>query len=231
MDTNQNSTVNYAIKYPPRGAWVVVKTSPASNLMHGGYTSGKLRKCPVCGRPPVFEEDADPKRKTGRLQKAKYFIGYCPSCELRTENSGTLKEAVMQWQEKKWSTDSWLHCHRPKLDPWGCVALCEAVVRTAYEDTMLYLDLMRKSRRDDESFSAARDALNGFEKFFRTSIFAAYLDPDAVISKIRRDLFPDMTPEERTQIPLKLSELYHGEEYVKAWKRQCTKKKSSSKRR
>lgn len=226
MSGNVNSTINYASKYPPRGAWRVMQTSPSNDIMHGGYTSEKLRKCPVCHRFPVFEEDAA--RRSSHGEKAKWFIGFCPSCELRTRDSGTLKEVVMQWQERKYSPDSWLHCHRPKLDTWGCALLCEAVAREAYDDAMFYIDLMQHTATDAEKFTSAKVMLNDIENFFRTSPLTFALDLDAVISKMRKELYPDMTPEQRMQIPLSMSKLYNGKEIVKKWleKQQSIKKMS-----
>lgn len=231
ISRNVNSTINYASKYPPRGAWRVMQTTPSNDIMHGGYTSEKLRKCPVCHRFPVFEEDAA--RRSPHGEKAKWFIGFCPSCELRTRDSGTLKEVVMQWQERKYSPDSWLHCHRPKLDRWGCALLCEAMSRDAYEEAMFYIDLMQKTTEDAEKFTSAKLALDDIESFFRTSPFASELDPDAVISKMRKELFPNATPEERIQIPLRMSKLYNGKEIIKKWreKQQSTKETNSLRRR
>lgn len=226
VSRNVNSTINYASKYPPRGAWRVMQTTPSNDIMHGGYTSEKLRKCPVCHRFPVFEEDAE--RRSSHGEKAKWFIGYCPSCELRTRDSGTLKEVVMQWQDRKYSPDSWLHCHRPKLDRWGCALLCEAVAREAYDDAMFYIDLMQHTATDAEKFTSAKVMLNDIENFFRTSPLTFALDLDAVISKMRKELYPDMTPEQRMQIPLSMSKLYNGKEIVKKWleKQQSIKKMS-----
>lgn len=203
-----------------------MQTTPSNDIMHGGYTSEKLRKCPVCHRFPVFEEDAA--RRSPHGEKAKWFIGYCPSCELRTRDSGTLKEVVMQWQDRKYSPDSWLHCHRPKLDRWGCALLCEAVAREAYDDAMFYIDLMQHTATDAEKFTSAKVMLNDIENFFRTSPLTFALDLDAVISKMRKELYPDMTPEQRMQIPLSMSKLYNGKEIVKKWleKQQSIKKMS-----
>lgn len=216
--------VFYDKKYPPRGAWSVAKTRPSDNYMHGGYTSEKLRRCPVCGRQAVFEEDV--RRKTDPCERAKYFFGFCPTCELHTKESGTLKEAVMQWQERKYSYDSWLHCHRPKLDTWGCALLCESLAKSAYNDARFYVDyMMQNSAKQDEALNSARNALNEIETFFVKSPFAFALDPDAVVSKMRQEFFPELTPDERLKIPLKLSQLYKGKEIAKA----CIAKRNSQK--
>ena len=198
-------------KYPPRGAWSVVKAKPMNNYMHQGYTSAKLRPCPVCGRQAVFEECQ--MRKTMPFEKAKYFIGFCPTCELRTE-SGTLKKAVIAWQEKRYTPDSWLHCHRPKLDTAGCALLCEAATASAYEDARFYAAEMLKAKADSEYFTSLKKDLDRLEVFFRTSPLAFALDPDAVISKIRKELFPELEPKDRLRIPLRLSELYKGKAVV-----------------
>lgn len=220
-----NNNTNLLEKYPPRGAWETASTHHNKDYNHCGYTSPKLRPCPVCGRAAVFEEDAY--RRTPPRERAKFFYGYCPTCELHTGESGTLKEAVMQWQTRKFSPGSGLHCHRPKLDEWGCSLLCEAVCRDAYEDARFCVEQMQKADQKHEEDEGARDELDRIEKFFRTSPLAFALDPEAVISKLRKELYPDMTPEERMKIPLKLSKLYNGREIVRKWK--CTVRKNSQK--
>lgn len=218
-----SNNIDWLEKYPPRGAWEIASAHPKTGYNHGGYTSRKIRPCPACGRDAVFEEDAY--RRTPPHERAKYFYGYCPTCELRTRESGTLKEAVMQWQERKFSPDSWLHCHRPRLDSWGCSLLSEAACRDAYEDARFYVEQMQKANQKCEKDEEARAELNRIEEFFRTSPLAFALDPEAVISKLRKELYPELTPEERMKIPLKLAKLYKGKEIV----RKCTAKKNSQK--
>ena len=102
-------------KYPPRGSWEVHRKAHVDgyDYDHAGYYSEKLRPCPVCGRYPVFEEDA--RHMTAEDEKARFFVGVCPTCSLRTKGHGvTLKEAVYQWQRREFTPDSWLVCHRPR---------------------------------------------------------------------------------------------------------------------
>jgi hypothetical protein len=198
--------------------------------MHGGYTTNLLKPCPVCGRQAVFEEDSY--NKTPKAERARVFIGFCPTCELRTRTPGTLREAVTQWQTGQYSSDSWLHCHRPKLDSFGVAELCNVVCGTAYEDLRMYVELMMEEdiriprviipshRRpqteptEEETYSHSELEVKRIDEFFRTSPLAFALDRDAVMSKLRKELFPDLTPEERTKIPLDPTEMWRGKEVV-----------------
>ena len=200
-------------KYPPRRGWTVVGTNPKNGYVHGGYTTDQLRRCPVCGRQAVFEEDCRSAAPTE--ERTRVFIGICPTCELRTKDSGTLREAVTQWQMRKFSSDSLLHCHRPKpakFDTWACALMCESAAKHAYEDLQLFVELMMNTPEDLEDFTMLRSEVARIEDFFRRSPLAFALDPDAVASKLRRDLWPELTPKERLKIPLKLTEMYKGKE-------------------
>lgn len=200
-------------KYPPRRGWAVVGTNPTNGYMHGGYTTDQLKTCPVCKRQAVFEEDVRDAAPKG--ERARVFIGICPTCELRTRESGTLREAVTQWQMRQFSPDSLLHCHRPnpdKFDTWGCALMCESAAKHAYEDLQLFVELMMNTPEDHEDFSKYKAEVERIEDFFRRSPLAFALDPEAVASKLRRDLWPELTPKERLKIPLKLTQMYKGKE-------------------
>lgn len=211
-------------KYPPRGAWEVHRCGHGANYdyNHGGYYSEKLRRCPVCGRFPVFQESAYDS-KPGDIP-AKVFFGYCPTCELRTKKPGTLKEAVMQWQERKFSDDTFLVCHRPRLDTYGCRLLCNKVVDSAIEDALFYAFQRQDAEYGSEIWTSYGQSLKKLEEFFRTSVFMFELDPDGVISDIRRALYPTLEPKDRIKIPLHLAQLYKGKEILK----KCTQKRNSS---
>lgn len=229
------------VKYPPRRGWDVVESSPSEGWMHGGYTTDVLKRCPVCGRRAVFEEDSY--AKTPKSERARVFIGFCPTCELRTRTPGTLREAVTQWQTGQYSPDSWLHCHRPKLDSFGVAELCNVVCGTAYEDLRMYVELMMgediriprviipSHRRpqteptEEETYSHSELEVKRIDEFFRTSPLAFALDRDAVMSKLRKELFPGLTPEERMKIPLDPTEMWRGKEVV----RKCIAERNSRK--
>ena len=218
-------------KYPPRRGWEVVESDSHDGWMHGGYTTDVLKRCPVCGRRAVFEEDSY--AKAPKSERARIFIGFCPTCELRTRTPGTLREAVTQWQTVQYSPDSWLHCHRPKLDSFGVAELCNVVCGTAYEDLRMYVDIMlgndiriprvaRTSHKqrateltEEETYSHSELEVRRIDEFFRTSPLAFALDRDAVMSKLRKELFPDLTPKERLKIPLDPTEMWRGKEIAK----------------
>ena len=219
------------VKYPPRRGWDVVGGRPSDDFMHGGYTTNLLKPCPVCGRQAVFEEDSYNKAPKG--ERARVFIGFCPTCELRTRTPGTLREAVTQWQRGEYSPDSWLHCHRPQFDSWGVSELCNVVCGTAYEDLRMYVEIMmggdiriprvaRTSHKqrvteptEEETYSHSELEVRRIDQFFRTSPLAFALDRDAVMSKLRKELFPDLTPKERLKISLDPTEMWRGKEIAK----------------
>lgn len=223
-----NLTTMFDDKYPPRGAWEVHRCGHSTDFdyNHGGYYSEKLKPCPACGRYPVFQEaayDSGPRDIPVRV-----FIGFCPTCELRTKNPGTLKEAVMQWQDRRFSHDSFLVCHRPRaetLDTYGCRLLCNEVVDSAIESALFYAFQRQDVQEGSEIWTSYGKALTELEDFFRTSVFMFELDPDGVISDIRRALYPTLEPKDRIKIPLHLAQLYKGKEIVK----RCTQKTNSSK--
>lgn len=215
-------------KYPPRGAWEVHRGGHDADYdyVHSGYYSEKLRPCPACGKYPVFQEAAyysDPEDIP-----AKVFIGFCPTCELRTRKPGTLKEAVMQWQGRRYSHDSFLVCHRPRannLDTYGCRLLCNRVVGAAIDEAMFYALQRQGVQEGSELWTSYGESLKKLENFFRTSVFMFELDPDGVISDIRKVLYPTLEPKDRIKIPLHLAQLYKGKEILK----KCTQKSNSSK--
>ena len=199
------------VKYPPRGGWVVHRKAHVDgyDYDHAGYYSEQLRKCPVCGRHPVFEEDA--RYATGETEKARFFIGVCPTCSLRTSGDGlTLKEAVYQWQRREYTEDTWLICHRPKFFESGVRVLCDKIIGTVIDDALMYARRRQDVPKSSDEWKALGRLLDELEQFFRTSCFMYALDPDGIISDIRRALYPNMDPEKRIRIPLQLSRLYEG---------------------
>lgn len=212
-------------KYPPRGSWVVRHRGNLDGMeyVYEGYYSEKVRRCPVCGRYPVFTESAY--HATPEGEKARIFLGYCPTCCLRTREPGTLKEAVYQWQRGEYSKDSLSVCRRPRFSEYGCRLLSQKIVEDAIEDAIFFAQ-----KRQDITVPGRVPAgygadLRQLEKFFRESVFMYELDPDGVISDIRRILYPTMKPKDRIKIPLHLDELYKGKEIMN----ECTRQRNSKK--
>ena len=199
-----------SVKYPPRGAWEIVGTYLRQDISykHRGYSSKKLKPCPACGRYPVFEEDQS--RCTEPTKPAKYFYGFCPTCDLRTEKSGTLKEAVYQWQAYKFSEDTLMVCRRPTFSKDGINALYNKVVEACVNDAISKLEWQLELIPFTAEWRRIGKELDEIEDFLRGSCFTVDLDPDGIISDIRRKLYPDMPHDERTKIPLHLSKLYEG---------------------
>ena len=130
----------------------------------------------------------------------------------------------MQWQERKFSDDTFLVCHRPRLDTYGCRLLCNKVVDSAIEDALFYAFQRQDAEYGSEIWTSYGQSLKKLEEFFRTSVFMFELDPDGVISDIRRALYPTLEPKDRIKIPLHLAQLYKGKEILK----KCTQKRNSS---
>lgn len=212
------------IKYPERRGWKYVSTYPSFGVFHRGYYSDQLRPCPCCRRRPVFEESTRGASMDG--ERARIFVGICPTCEIRTREDGTLREAVMMWQRGEWSEASITVARRMRTPDIVAVRkLCKYIVEAAIDDA-----IMKAQRRNNitegtsEEFTKLGKDLDDLERFFRNSVFMWELDPDGVISEIRRVLYPELKPEDRTKIPLRLSALVKGKEIVE----QCTRKKNSS---
>lgn len=203
-------------KYPPRGSWGWHRTSynryGSVGDVHDGYVSDKLKKCPVCGRLPVFQEDIY--QATPADQPAKIFYGFCPTCELRTRKPGTLKEAVIQWQARKFSPDSLLICRRPRLCAEGCRRLSNKLIAMAIDDAVFYAQERQETVEGSNAWKNLGTQLQKLEEFFRTSVFMFGRDADSVISDIRMLLYPELEPKDRIRIPLHLDELYKGKEIV-----------------
>lgn len=215
-------TVSYCTedRYPQRRGWIYKNSNPILFLNHTGYYSTQLRPCPCCGRYPVFEENAYVDIES---DIAKSFLGYCQMCEIHTYKPGTLREAVIMWQGRKFSKTSINMNKRPKYDSlYGVRSLCNKVVDAAVVDAILYA--RERQTANGELFDSYGEQLDKLEKFFRTSVFMWEMDPDGIISDIRRILYPNMTPEDRTRIPNHLSELYKGKEIEKCIQEENLKK-------
>lgn len=216
----------FTVKYPPRGAWLVHRSSTGPKdtdkggvqYYHSGYWTDKVRPCPCCGRRPVFQEYYY--ASTGRDKPAKIFIGICPTCELRTREPGTLKDSVYAWQRRDYSPDSWLHCHRPRLDTYMSKRLCDMVVRDAIDDALQLVDVMAKETPYTEAYQSHAADLDALEGFFRRSPLLVEMDADGILSDIRRVAYPELTPAERVKIPLRMSKLCEYKEYANKCLRQ-----------
>jgi len=117
------------------------------------------------------------------------------------------------------------------------------VCGTAYEDLRMYVEIMmggdiriprvalsghRRPSADlseEETYSHSELEVRRIDEFFRTSPLAFALDRDAVMSKLRKELFPDLMPEERMKIPLDPTEMWIGKDVV----RKCIAERNSRK--
>ena len=116
---------------------------------------------------------------------------------------------------------------RPTLDSHDAVrALCSKVIGAAIDDAIALVEIYQRNYRGMSDIGGTTKSLIALDRFFKTSCFMWELDYEGLISDIRKYLYPDLPPEERIKIPLKLTELYKGVEVRKAWKKKLTQQKS-----
>lgn len=197
------------------------------DVMHIGYTSPKARPC-KCGCMPTFEQFVlDRKEDGSRKIPAESFVAICPRCELRAKGEGTLEEVLATWNRGEFSEDSLLVSEKlSTLSPETAKMLGAVVVMRMIEDAidmiLLKHKLQKKLRsgllegagneyKRGEKVQKIRD-LNGrlknAENFLRYSPLMFDRDPEAVISDIRKAIYPGDTAEDiekRMKIPLRLA--------------------------
>lgn len=194
------------VRYPRRKGWA--RDLWRSNESHHvGYKTDRARPC-CCGWIPVFEMYTE---ATERDCPAVDFVAICPRCERRAEGHGSLEYCLKQWNAENLSDDSMM-VNMPimEMSYTGAEKLSQKIFRAAKAEA---LELILKKH---EEFGDRRDwkyqlkfagDLVRLEIFFRESPLMMDLDGDGVISDIRKQVYPDLSPEERIRIPLKLTEM------------------------
>lgn len=195
------------------------------DVMHIGYTSPKARPC-KCGCMPTFEQYVlDRKEDGSRNIPAESFVAICPRCELRAKGEGTLEEVLETWNRGEYSEDNLLVSEKmTSLSTETAKMLGAVVVMRMIEDAIDMIMLKHKlqqelrtlygagnEERHGENVHRIRE-LNGrlgnAENFLRYSPLMFDRDPDAVISDIRKAIYPGDTAEDieqRMKIPLRLA--------------------------
>ena len=195
------------------------------DVMHIGYTSTKARVC-KCGCYPVFEQFVlDRKEDGSRNIPAQSFVAICPRCELRAKGEGTLEEVLETWNRGEFSEDNLLVSEKlSTLSLETAKMLGAVVVMRMIEDAIDMILLKHKLQQELRLLYGAGNEeqhgekahrireLNGrlgsAENFLRYSPLMFDRDPDAVISDIRKAIYPGDTAEDiekRMKIPLRLA--------------------------
>ena len=185
---------------------------------HVGYVSPRMMPC-RCGATPVLEQYVgDVNENETRNVPAQVFVAICPKCELKAIGQGSIETCIRRWNAGKYSSDM-LMVRRKLMDPStrGCEILSNRVLADAAEEAISYVkrkhELVRKlnGRLDDDAreihyneLQRIRTVLRKLMEFFQDNPLVFTHDEEAILSGIRRSVYPDLTPEERIKIPLDL---------------------------
>ena len=200
--------------YPPIDGW----GWSLSRNNHSGYISNLAIKC-ECGASPVFEQYCLDLTGTAKSVPAKLFVGICPNCGLRAIGQWPLEKALAVWNSGERTADSRTlaqKCKNP--DNNACKNLSDAAVTEAVEEavrmvrrknelqTLLRDDLLSDQKREVYyiELKSIRSNLRSLQVFFTESPLLYDKDSDAVLSGIRKILYPGLSYEDRIKIPLKL---------------------------
>lgn len=219
MEESKRKTTPTELLYPPLEGYTRVLSARGGKL-HVGYYHASMGKCPCCGGQPVLEQLVNDLDENGKRNiPAQNFTAICTNCELRADAEGDLSEALEAWNLGKLSPVSkMVHKRLRTPDEPGMAKLANIVIYDAMRDAINLINRKKEVNdlRNDEKISDARDSvllaelsrirgeLNRMQKFFERNPLMAWNETDAVLSTIRRILHPDLTPEERAKIPLKL---------------------------
>lgn len=216
--SNGRGVPRFDESYPARDDGYVLSRR-SNNGLHAGYVTDKAEPCPYCGRNPVFEQYVEDMDENGfRYVPARQFVAICPHCEVRAVGHGPLETCLERWNAHRFTSDMvMLHSKPEQYNTDACMALANKVVADAMQEA---IDLIKRRkahktnldkivddyRREIEytEYKRVCKALRRIQSFFRDSPLMFDLDEEAVLSTIRRVIYPDKTPEERTSIPLDL---------------------------
>ena len=185
----------------------------ANGTTHSGYVTEKAKKCPYCGGMPIFEQFVldyevreDPTARRGRK----------PVRRMPAETF------VEQWNNRKFSPDSEMLL-KPLKDPdrEGMMELIHRVMEDEVNDAVQAVRhrhyLLKRLKNKSLSFKRREELyidlrmenaeLRSIEKWIREKPIFAMYDAEAMLSEIRKRVYPKLTPEERTEKPLQLDRL------------------------
>lgn len=185
---------------------------------HVGYTSPRAREC-VCGSFPVIEQYVLDKENDRRRVPAQLFVAICPNCERRAVGEGSPEQVLASWNAGRITEDSELMQNKiSSIDIDSVLHLSDSVVGNAVRDAV---DLVKRkhevmkilkdphiSDMKSEAFynelKIVKANLRDLQKFFMEDPIMMDKDGDALLSAIRKLLYPGLTTEKRLEIPLDL---------------------------
>ena len=203
--------------YPEREGYerIIHRHGP---LSHVGYITDRMETC-SCGATPVLEQYVEDVDENGvRNAPAKVFVAICPKCELKAAGRGTLETCIRNWNAHRYSNNTIMV--RGKLenpDMRGCEILSNRVLADAVMEAVALVkrkhELMVKlnGKIDDTTreihygeLQRVRSSLRKLASFFHDNPIVFTHDEEAILSGIRRSVYPYLSVEERLKIPLNL---------------------------
>lgn len=209
--------------YPPLDGYGT-KTNRRDGETHIGYTHSSMRKC-VCGAFPVLEQyamDLAEGSEHRRNVPARVFVAICPKCERIIRQEGSLEECIAMWNGQELTEASEMDFgHGPRnYSDDACRKISDKVVlgmkQEAISMILLAHDLQRRARNalasqfQRETFRIELNRIHARLRLMNDEFYGPVLldkDPEAVLSDIRKAVNPDLTPDERVQIPLRLDRM------------------------
>ena len=215
--TNKTGLVPFELLYPEREGYTR-KLTRREPYIHAGYMSDKMAQC-RCGAFPVLEqyvEDVD--ENEIRNVPAQDFVAICPVCEVRADTHGSMEQCIKYWNARRFTEDAVMVRHKLKNpNMHGCEMLSNKVLADAVNEAVVFVkrkhELMRKLQGpiDDDTreihyteLTRVRANLRKIADFFHKSPLVFTHEEDAILSGVRRNVYPELTPEERLKIPLDL---------------------------
>lgn len=190
--------------------------------LHVGYTHPRTRRC-VCHTPPVFEQYIyDYDEDGNRNVPAQQFVAICPNCEIRARGHGSLEWCRRQWNAGKFSRDTVMVRYSPKWQSdEGIERMCRKVIAGVIEEAVeavqrkhSLMDRLMGTMIDDgtrevlyNQLKLVRSQIRELSGFIHNSPLMYTFEEDAVLSAIRKQIYPELTPEDRIKIPLNLTRM------------------------
>lgn len=216
---NKSAEANMMI-YPELPGWgrrlYSKRNDVRDDSIHIGYTHPDAKPCPCCHMSPVFERYVE-----DRGVPASVFVAICPRCELRAAGYGTLEQVLDDWNHGRFTDDGWQVHHRLKdVDADAIALLSKKVTADAVSDATDLIETRRKLAKNvrlaknefareaqEQHLKDTMRALREIQHFIEQSPLMLDHDPEAVLSAIRKRVYPDLDTEKRLKVPLDLARM------------------------